>query len=254
MKIKMKSLVSLTILFIVLINTNMAQSAATHYKVTVIFTDDTTFRGTFEYDPTNQQVSNLQGELDDVLMGNIEALNYQLGYESDGKGGVNAYAFELNTNNIRTNPPVNNNAGVRINFNATNPTLGVANPDQLAYMDCSAGGLMGQTCMYYLPWLNPNVPMQGGHGMLSVEITSSDPAPVSRPDCLFNWAEKNYSPLFSPASTASQTSAPYYYRYYQNTNSYLGVSFLNDHVYYLGPDGALQDVGQLSAWLTTADC
>ncbi|MEI7869884.1 MAG: hypothetical protein WCI11_18510 [Candidatus Methylumidiphilus sp.] len=254
----MKTLPLFTLLFIASVIANLAQAGNAHYGITLIFTDDTTFRGTFDYDTTSQQVANLKGELDDVLMGNIEPLNYQLGYGSDGKGGINAYAFELNTSVIGTNPPLNNNAGVRINFKAQDPTLGIANADQLAYMDCSVGGLMGKTCMYYLPGHNPIIPMEGGHGVLSEKIAYLGPidpvSPVSPSDCLFNWAEKNYSQLFYPAGVGSQTSSPYYYRYYQKTNSYLGISSADNHVYYLGPDGVLQDVGELSNWLSTSGC
>ena len=73
-------------------------------------------------------------------------------------------------------------------------------------------------------------------------------------ECLLNWAENAYSNLFSPAGAISQFQSPYTYRYYRNTNSYVGVSSINNHVYYLGPDGVLQDVGDLSGWLTTALC
>lgn len=73
-------------------------------------------------------------------------------------------------------------------------------------------------------------------------------------DCLFNWAEKNFQQLFSPSGTTSQTLSTYYYRYYKNTNSYVGISSANNHVYYVGPNGNLQDVGNLSNWLTTAGC
>ena len=252
----MKTFTLFTLLFIATTLVNVAQAGSVHYNIKLTVIDDTTFTGSFDYDSANQQVTNLQGTLTDVLMGDIVPLNYQIGSGSDGKGGINAYAFALNTNSIGTNPPVNNNAGVRINFNATNPTLGPTDSSQLAYMDCSVGGLMGQTCMYYLPGHNPVVPMQGGHGVLSEVITSSgdQPPPVSQADCLFNWAETYYSQLFSPAGATSQTSAPYYYRYYQNTNSYVGVSSDNNHVYYLGPDGVLQDVGPSSAWFTTAGC
>jgi hypothetical protein len=73
-------------------------------------------------------------------------------------------------------------------------------------------------------------------------------------ECFFNWAENAYSNLFSPAGAFSQFQSPYTYRYYRNTNAYLGVSNMNDHVYYLRPDGVLEDVGDSSGWLTTALC
>ena len=94
--------------------------------------------------------------------------------------------------------------------------------------------------------------MDGGHGLLSQTITPS--GQVSRSDCFFNWAENNYSQLFSPAGAPSQTLSPYYYRYYQNTNAYVGISSLDNHVYYLDPNGQLHDVGPLSTWLTAAGC
>jgi len=73
-------------------------------------------------------------------------------------------------------------------------------------------------------------------------------------DCLFDWAETNYPSLFSPSGGNTGWFSPYYYRYYKNTNSYVGVSAVDNHVYYLGPDGALLDVGDLSGWLKTAGC
>jgi hypothetical protein len=71
---------------------------------------------------------------------------------------------------------------------------------------------------------------------------------------LLNWAERKDPELLSPAGATSRTLAPYYYRYYQNTNAYVGISSTNNHVYYQDPNGNLQDVGQLSTWLTAAGC
>ena len=73
-------------------------------------------------------------------------------------------------------------------------------------------------------------------------------------DCLFNWAEQFYPQLFAPANAASLTFQAYYYRYYAGTNSYVGISTLDNHVYYIGPNGSLQDVGPLAGWLKTAGC
>lgn len=248
----MKPLILFTALFIMAANIDSALADTRHYEVSVTFLDDTVFTGSFDYDAATQKVSNLHGILDDVLMGNKEILNYQLDYESDGKGGINARVYALNTTAIGTNPPVNNNVAVIINFNAADPTLGATDQAQLAYMDCSAGGLMGQTCMYHLSWHKPVFPMEGGHGILSETITAT--AQVSRNDCFFNWAENNYSQLFSPKGSASQTLSPYIYRYYPATNSYLGISSNDSHVYYVGPNGRLLDVGPLSTWFASAGC
>ncbi|PZN71549.1 MAG: hypothetical protein DM484_26055 [Candidatus Methylumidiphilus alinenensis] len=72
--------------------------------------------------------------------------------------------------------------------------------------------------------------------------------------CLFDWAEAYYPSLFSPSGASTQTSSAYNYRYYKASNSYVGVSTSNSHVYYQGPDGVIQDVGSLTGWLTTAKC
>lgn len=77
---------------------------------------------------------------------------------------------------------------------------------------------------------------------------------LNKIECLLNWAEDVYPSLFSPSGAISQFQSPYTYRYYSYTSSYVGVSSFNNHVYYLGPDGVLLDVGDLSGWLTTASC
>jgi hypothetical protein len=84
------------------------------------------------------------------------------------------------------------------------------------------------------------------------------PTPIlpSSSDCLFNWAERNYANLFAPAGAVSTTLAPYYYRYYPQTNAYLATSSTDNHVDYLGPlsNYSILDVGALSGWLATAGC
>ena len=80
---------------------------------------------------------------------------------------------------------------------------------------------------------------------------------VARPEvreCLFNWAEKNYSNLFSPIGAITQFQPPYQYRHYPTTNSYVGVSSDDNHVYYLPANAPLQDVGGIYGWVTQASC
>jgi hypothetical protein len=72
-------------------------------------------------------------------------------------------------------------------------------------------------------------------------------------DCLFNWAEINFPALFAPRGAASQQADPYYYRHYEGTQTYLGSSSADRHVYFLDAAG-LHDVGELAVWLTTAGC
>lgn len=89
----------------------------------------------------------------------------------------------------------------------------------------------------------------------AVNVTASFAASqTSSAECLFGWAEKNYPALFAPAGVATAVTGVYAYRHYPATNSYLGVSTVNNRVYYLGADGQLQDEGPLSDWLPKAGC
>ena len=71
-------------------------------------------------------------------------------------------------------------------------------------------------------------------------------------ECLFNWAEKVYSAF--PTHPATQVSKEWIYRYYSGINTYLGVSQVDNHVYYKNPSGQLQDEGALLDWLYKAGC
>ncbi len=79
---------------------------------------------------------------------------------------------------------------------------------------------------------------------------------ASSSDCLFIWAERTYAAFFAPAGAATVKLAQYYYRYYAQSQAYLGTSSENNHVYYFGPlsGNSLFDLGNLSDWLTTAGC
>lgn len=83
----------------------------------------------------------------------------------------------------------------------------------------------------------------------------ADTVTPSNTECLLNWAQTFYPNLFSPLVPDVQFSSPYTYRYYPNTNTYLGVSSADNHVYYLRPnDASPQDVGDLSTWLKESGC
>ncbi len=84
---------------------------------------------------------------------------------------------------------------------------------------------------------------------------AADTLPSPNVDCLFNWAQTFYPKLFSPQVSDLQFFEPYLYRYYSETNSYLGVSSVDNHVYYLGSeDVSPRDLGDLSLWLAEAGC
>ncbi len=63
----------------------------------------------------------------------------------------------------------------------------------------------------------------------------------------FNWAEAMYAQYLSPSAAASGTLEGYYYRYYSGTRSYVGSR--DGTVYYLGPDGVIQNMGSLGSYL-----
>ena len=94
----------------------------------------------------------------------------------------------------------------------------------------------------------------GGANISKSVTVAVNPVAVASLACLFNWAEQNYSSLFAPPNQPMQVSTIYTFRHYPTTNDYLGVSSADNHVYYLGPDGILQDEGALSYWLPQAGC
>ena len=73
-------------------------------------------------------------------------------------------------------------------------------------------------------------------------------------ECLFNTVEKFYPQSFSPAGAATQIGNGFYYRYYSQTNSYLGISSADNHLYTMLSNGVLRDMGASSAWFTISGC
>lgn len=74
-------------------------------------------------------------------------------------------------------------------------------------------------------------------------------------DCLFNWAEQQYSLLFSPAFAKSQLYEDYNYRYYNNTNTYLG--FFQDkkvHLLQAKVSNDIKDVGYIEYYQHLSGC
>ena len=71
--------------------------------------------------------------------------------------------------------------------------------------------------------------------------------------CLLDWFEAHYPDALFPPGTMTLTQSPYVYRHYALTNSYVGVSSADNHVYYLA-GGSLYDVGELASWSGRAGC
>ncbi|MDD2556750.1 MAG: hypothetical protein PHH87_00525 [Desulfuromonas sp.] len=73
-------------------------------------------------------------------------------------------------------------------------------------------------------------------------------------DGVFDWLESKFPEYVSPSGSPSTTVGNYYFRYYPETNSHLGVDVTNNHLYYLGPmfDG-LWDLGLSMDWQAQVD-
>jgi hypothetical protein len=67
---------------------------------------------------------------------------------------------------------------------------------------------------------------------------------------LMDWAQRNY-PSYFPGTATTQSAPPYTYRYYSQTQNYLGVA--DDTIYVMGPasGGHLVTVGTLTGYTCT---
>lgn len=82
------------------------------------------------------------------------------------------------------------------------------------------------------------------------------PVTNAQADCLMNWGEANHPALLPPPRPPSQALAPYYYRYYAGTDTYLGISSSDQRLYYLAGSqgGTLADLGPAMTWVIAAGC
>jgi hypothetical protein len=88
-----------------------------------------------------------------------------------------------------------------------------------------------------------------------VRVNGVAPASTSNTtDCTFNWLEDQYPAYVAPSRPTSQSLSPYQYRYYSKTNSYLGVSSSNNHLYYVSSNGGMVDLGTLTSFASQASC
>jgi hypothetical protein len=186
--------------FLAIANLHIAQADVMQtYNVVETFYEpmtqpnNTIFTGSFTFDSTTQTVSNLMGTLSEAMSGSPMTtvnLDYQLTSVSDGNGGLLVSAFALTNTNVfvgggfttgGTQTNGTDNAYATIDVNLSNPTtmLTATQPTiqlyQLSYADCTAGGLMGPTCM------TGNGYVVGGTMMAtpSSEIISAVPLPAA---------------------------------------------------------------------------
>lgn len=102
-----------------------------------------------------------------------------------------------------------------------------------------------------------------GIALFAVGIVSAWAMPVAaspysraQTDCVLDWVERQYAPLLQPQRATTAVAAPYTYRHYAGTQTYLGASAADGHLYYAGPasGGAAFDVGSMADWLERAGC
>lgn len=98
----------------------------------------------------------------------------------------------------------------------------------------------------------PDLVISGGRTIVNKFINQSSATTI---ECFLAWVERKYPGLFAPSSAATEISNFYSYRFYPATKTYLGVSAVDNHVYYMkAENGLLQDEGPLSNWLPLAGC
>lgn len=69
-------------------------------------------------------------------------------------------------------------------------------------------------------------------------------------DRVLNWAEKQYPSVLKGSGKTTEELAGYFYRYYPESKSYVGIR--NGRVYYYQPGAAIADVGSLQGFLDLA--
>lgn len=72
-------------------------------------------------------------------------------------------------------------------------------------------------------------------------------------DCLFDWFETSFPDFLAPRAL-SQSTGPYYYRYYSQTGAYLAIN--SNTLLYLGPlsANAVLPLGDVVAWYASSRC
>ena len=76
-------------------------------------------------------------------------------------------------------------------------------------------------------------------------------------ECLFRWAQDRVPKFLRSQDPKTQRTAQLNFRFYEKTNTYLGVSNADKHLYFYAPDmgkDALKDLGPAADWLANTGC
>jgi hypothetical protein len=168
--------------------------------------------------------------------GIVETLGYVNGsgieYINKFGGVISAGAHDVSIDNLYEN-------GV-FGSTATEGNLNYAN---LTLVDLAPG--------YYTIFLGGTNTNAASGTPIDVKVSAMSASPA---DCLFNAKEQEYPSLLPATGAPSESVATYYYRHYPETNSAIGISSADNHLYYIGPDGKLQDIGDSAGLMTAAGC
>ena len=172
------------------------------------------------------------------------------GTPGGGSGGAiyndgNSFHLELCGSDLNNNTAAEGGGAIFFVSNDRSGTLAIANSTLSA--NPSAGfETTGTPGIFYL-----------GSGSPQITASTLDRGnPALSADCVFNWGEHHYADLLWPGAAPSQTLAPYYYRHYAGTNSYVGVSSQDEHLYYMGSasNSLMLDLGGMATWKRSAQC
>jgi hypothetical protein len=95
-------------------------------------------------------------------------------------------------------------------------------------------------------------PHSGGN-TTCFSANSAPQLPTRKIECTFNWALATYPEYLPSPASASRSLGPYFYREFGGGQSYLGVSFTDQHLYYLNRP-TLVDLGPMTQWIANAQC
>lgn len=224
----MKTKFILTIVTVVAVfSAPVARATLVDYDVELEFMEtayggyqNTYFFGSFTYDTEANSIHNLSGKLSEamtgvasttktVLVGEEEICKDQICLDLqynpvasrvDGKGGITAHAFLLDTTSIYAEGSYDTSAMFKKSgianayatiyvtpdqLNGINPVLGSSDFGHLYYGDCQPGGMMGPICM--TAWGTASSPggSMGGY-VLSEKVMLATPASVPLPPAI--WA------------------------------------------------------------------
>lgn len=78
---------------------------------------------------------------------------------------------------------------------------------------------------------------------------------LAKADCVLEWAQRSYPALLWPAA-GTEFLAPYYYRHFAGTGTYVGISTSDQRVGLLGPStaGSVVDLGEFSNYVSLSGC